>query len=86
LADAETLADVILTRESWRTLGDLGLLQRFARRRAVPNLAMAWATDGLWQLFAQENAAVRELRNRGMSLVNRLPPLRRWLAGRALDI
>jgi 2-polyprenyl-6-methoxyphenol hydroxylase-like FAD-dependent oxidoreductase len=46
---------------------------------------MAQVTDGLLQLFAQPAPAVRELRNRGLSLVNQLTPLKRWLTARALD-
>lgn len=85
LADAAALAEVLAARESWRALGDEALLQRYARRRAGATWAMAQATDGLWALFSTENPALRELRNRGMSLVNQMAPLKRWLIGRALD-
>jgi 2-polyprenyl-6-methoxyphenol hydroxylase-like FAD-dependent oxidoreductase len=46
---------------------------------------MGQLTDGLLQLFASQTPAVRELRNRGLSLVNNLPPLKRLLASFALD-
>lgn len=88
LADVDTLARVIdeaRQREPWRALGDERLLARYARERAAPTWLMERVTDGLLQLFAQENAPLKELRNRGMSLVNHLPPLKRWLAGRALQ-
>ncbi len=42
-------------------------------------------TDGLLRLFATPSAPIRELRNNGMSLVNRVAPLKRWLTARALD-
>jgi 2-polyprenyl-6-methoxyphenol hydroxylase-like FAD-dependent oxidoreductase len=45
---------------------------------------MGRVTDGLLQLFAESTPAVRELRNRGLSLVNHLAPIKRWLTGRAL--
>jgi 2-polyprenyl-6-methoxyphenol hydroxylase-like FAD-dependent oxidoreductase len=45
---------------------------------------MGQLTDGLLRLFSHEQPALRELRNRGMTLVNHLPPLKRWLASRAL--
>lgn len=86
LADVVALADTLAEREVWRGLGDPVLLRRYARRRLVPNWAMAQLTDGLWHLFARENPGWRELRNRGMSLVNHLPPLKRWLATQALDV
>lgn len=84
LADVVALARVIEARESWRTLGDARLLRRYARERAAPTWAMGRVTDGLLQLFSRPEPAVQELRNRGMSLVNRLTPVKRWLAARAV--
>ncbi len=46
---------------------------------------MARMTDGLWQLFATPAPGLRELRNRGMTLLNHLAPVKRWLVSRALD-
>jgi 2-polyprenyl-6-methoxyphenol hydroxylase-like FAD-dependent oxidoreductase len=46
---------------------------------------MAQLTDTLLQLFASPSHGVRELRNRGLTLVNQLTPLKRWLTARALD-
>ena len=85
LADVATLARVIESRESWRSLGDEKLLRRYARERAVPTWAMGQVTDGLMRLFSQPAPAVRELRNRGLTLVNQFAPLKRWLTARALD-
>ena len=84
LADVAALADEIAAREPWRALGDVRLGARYARRRRGPTWAMAQVTDGLLQLFAHPAPLARELRNRGLSLVNRLPPLKRLLTGRAL--
>jgi 2-polyprenyl-6-methoxyphenol hydroxylase-like FAD-dependent oxidoreductase len=85
LADVRALVDVIAGREPWRPLGDERLLQRYARRRALPTLAMGRLTDGLLQLFAHQNPLLRELRNRGLGLVNALPPVKRMLASLAID-
>lgn len=84
LGDVESLTRVIAQREAWRPLGDEKLLRRYARERAVPVQAMAQLTDGLLHLFAHDAPVLRELRNRGLDLVDRLSPLKRWLAGRAL--
>jgi 2-polyprenyl-6-methoxyphenol hydroxylase-like FAD-dependent oxidoreductase len=84
LADAATLARVLAERESWRGLGDETLLGRYARARAWPVATMSGMIDGLWQLFAIDHPGARELRNRGMTLVNHVEPLKRWLAARAL--
>ena len=46
---------------------------------------MTRITDGLLRLFAEPSAPIRELRNHGMTLVNRVAPLKRWLTARALD-
>ncbi len=85
LADVAALAEVLAARESWRGVGDPRLLQRYARRRALPVRAMGQLTDGLLHLFASRQPVLRELRNRGLSLVNQLPPLKRFLTARALE-
>jgi 2-polyprenyl-6-methoxyphenol hydroxylase-like FAD-dependent oxidoreductase len=84
LGDVAALVRVLTEREPWRTLDDEKLLRRYARERALPVWAMGRVTDGLLQLFSHPAPAVRELRNRGLGLVNGLQPLKRWLAGRAL--
>jgi len=84
LADVAALAGVLAQRETWRSLGDARLLRRYERQRRVPTVAMGELTDGLLRLFSHEQPALRELRNRGMSLVNHLPPLKRWLTSQAL--
>ena len=85
LADVAALTATVAGREPWRALGDERLLRRYERQRAAPTWAMRQMTDGLLRLFAASSAPIRELRNNGMGLVNRVPPLKRWLTGRALD-
>jgi 2-polyprenyl-6-methoxyphenol hydroxylase-like FAD-dependent oxidoreductase len=84
LADVVALAEVIAARENWRGLGDERLLRRYARRREGPTRAMLQLTDGLLTLFAEPTPLLRELRNRGLNLVNRLGPVKRALTARAL--
>jgi len=85
LADVATLARVIAEREAWRPLDDEKLLRRYERERLAPTWAMGRLTDGLLHLFAHPAPVARELRNRGLTLVNRLTPVKRWLTARALD-
>jgi ubiquinone biosynthesis UbiH/UbiF/VisC/COQ6 family hydroxylase len=85
LADVAALCRVISEREPWRELGDEKLLRRYARERLVPTWAMGQVTDGLLRLFSQPQPLARELRNRGLTLVNQFSPLKRWLTQRALD-
>jgi 2-polyprenyl-6-methoxyphenol hydroxylase-like FAD-dependent oxidoreductase len=84
LADVAVLGRVLAEREPWRPLGDERLLARYARERAAPVAAMRHLTDGLLQLFAAPAPLAKELRNRGLGLVNHVAPLKRWLTQRAL--
>lgn len=86
LADVAELARQLAAREPWRALGDEALLRRYVRARALPTQAMGLVTDGLLHLFAQTNPWVRELRNRGLGLVDRLPALKRALVRQAMDL
>lgn len=86
LADVATLARVVGERETWRKLDDVRLLGRYARAREGPTRAMLGLTDGLLQLFSHPAPWAKELRNRGLGLVNAASPLKRWLAGRALGL
>ncbi len=85
LGDVAALADVLARREAWRGLGDEKLLRRYARAREWPTRAMGHVTDALLHLFASEQPVVKELRNRGLTLLNHLPPLKRLLTARALN-
>lgn len=84
LADAAELARVIHGREFWREVGDLRLLRRYERARQAEVGAMGWLTDGLFGLFGQSDTRVQALRNWGMSGVDRLGPLKHWLARKAM--
>ena len=86
LGDVAALARVIADREAWRGLGDLRLLERYARERDLATRAMLGMTDGLLQLFSHPAPWARELRNRGLGLVNAATPLKRWLTSRALGL
>jgi len=84
LGDVAALAAVLREREPWRALGDERLLRRYARQRALPTLLMGGGADALWSGFAHASPLVRSLRNQGLNLVNHLPPVKRWLAQRAM--
>jgi 2-octaprenylphenol hydroxylase len=80
--DAATLAAVLKARGPVKDAGASILLERYARKRALPVVAMQMVTDGLVRLF--DVPALRALRNRGMSAVAALAPVRRLLAQPAL--
>jgi ubiquinone biosynthesis UbiH/UbiF/VisC/COQ6 family hydroxylase len=83
-ADVVALAAVLRGREPWRALGDEKLLRRYARQRELPTRAMGEVTDTLLRLFASQNPGLKELRNRGLTLVNQLPAVKRFLTARAI--
>lgn len=80
--DAEALADV-LAQHRRAYCGDVRVLQRYARQRAEPVQRMQALTHGLHHLFADSRAAW--LRNAGMTLVDRLPPLKAALVREAMS-
>jgi len=84
LGDVASLARVIAEREPWRELGDPRLLNRYARERETPVRAMIATTDALLRLFAHPAPWVKELRNRGLGLVDLAAPVKRWLTDQAL--
>jgi 2-polyprenylphenol 6-hydroxylase len=80
--DAAALAAVLRTRGPVADAGAPIHLERYARKRALPVLAMQIATDGLVRLFGAPGLQL--VRNRGMRLIGRLSTVRRLLAQPAL--
>ena len=82
--DAAALAAILGARGPVRDAGAAILLERYARRRAGPVLAMQLVTDGLVRLFDVRSPWLRVLRNRGMRAVGALGMVKRVLAQPAL--
>lgn len=82
--DAEALARVLAERGPVEDAGAPILLDRYARLRAEPVLAMQAVTDGLARLFDADPRWLGRLRNLGMSAVDRIAPIKRSLAQPAL--
>lgn len=81
--DASELARVLRERGACRDVGQVRLLRGYERARREDILAMTMATDGLQRLFGHPAAAVRWIRNGGLALVDRAPPLKRLLIRQA---
>jgi 2-octaprenyl-6-methoxyphenol hydroxylase len=82
--DVAALAETIV--EAHRLgldVGSLSVLERYQRWRRYDTLEMAAATDGLNALFANDNPALRILRDVGLGIVDRLPGLKRLFIGEA---
>lgn len=79
LGDAQALVKVIAEREPFLLAGDPTVLRRYRRSRAQAVLEMRLVTDGLKRLFDQTLPPLPWLRNAGMSLVDRVPMIKRLL-------
>lgn len=64
-------------------IGDATTLAGYDRWRRFDTLEMAAATDALNRLFANDNPALRLARDVGLGLVDRLPPVKTFLAAEA---
>lgn len=86
LADVAALADVLRTRDYWRSVADLRLLRRYERQRKAALVAMGLATDGLQQLFARQEAPWQALRNWGMKGFEHSDWLKNFVARQAMGM
>jgi ubiquinone biosynthesis UbiH/UbiF/VisC/COQ6 family hydroxylase len=83
--DARELASVLLQRGAQTDCGDAHLLRRYERARREDILSMQLTTDALKHLFVNHNPLLRSMRNLGLSLTNRITPLKKLLARHALN-
>lgn len=87
LLDAAALAEALdqaLTRG--RDPGGLWALRRYERARRGDNLAMLAAMDGFKRLFSNDSAPLAALRGWGLSLTDRLAPIKHHFMARALGL
>jgi ubiquinone biosynthesis UbiH/UbiF/VisC/COQ6 family hydroxylase len=82
--DADVLSAVLAARGPVADPGLPLLLERYARRRAEPVLAMQTVTDALARLFGLTTPWMRTARNFGMAALDALPHAKRLLAQSAL--
>jgi 2-octaprenylphenol hydroxylase len=83
--DARALAEVLHARGAQSDCGDIQLLRRYERARKEDIVSMQLATDALKHLFNNKNPLLRNLRNIGLSITNRITPLKKLLAQHALN-
>jgi ubiquinone biosynthesis UbiH/UbiF/VisC/COQ6 family hydroxylase len=82
--DAHTLAAVLEGRGPETDVGAVALLRRYERARREEIAAMSAVTHGLQVLFNQAGTPFAWLRNLGLNLTDRSPPLKAILVARAL--
>ncbi len=83
-ADIRDFLRVLSECSEGQDLGEQKVLQRYQRLRKEEVLLMQVATDGLARLFATELSPVKEMREFGMNLLNRLPVIKNRLIQHAL--
>ncbi len=87
LKDAAMLADLIVEQaRNGLDIGETGLLERYDRDRRFDTAAMAVTTDLLNRLFSNDIGAIRAIRDLGLGVVDRMPPLKRFLIGQASGV
>ena len=82
--DAAALAETIV--EAYRLgldIGTLTVLDRYQRWRRTDTMEMALVTDGLNRLFANDNPALRIMRDVGLGIVDRMPGLKGFFISEA---
>lgn len=84
LQDVEVFLQQLDRKESWRHLGDPVWLRRYERRRSEPVALMRGTVGILAHLFDSPKWPLPWVRNRGMSLVNTLAPIKQALIRHAM--
>jgi 2-octaprenyl-6-methoxyphenol hydroxylase len=81
------LAELIVdARRLGLDIGDDTVLEQYQRCRRSDALLLAAVTDGLNRLFSNTVEPVRLVRDLGLAIVHRLPPLKRLLMRHAMGL
>jgi 2-octaprenyl-6-methoxyphenol hydroxylase len=87
LKDVAVLAEIIIEAiRLGRDHGAVDVLEHYQRVRRFDVALMALATDGLNRLFSNDVAPLRVVRDLGLGVVDRLPPLKNRLIQHAAGI
>lgn len=87
LKDVAALAEVVVDAiRLGQDHGAADVLERYQHWRRFDTALMAMVTDGMVRLFSNDIAPIRALRDFGMGVVDRLPPVKDLLIGRAAGL
>jgi 2-octaprenyl-6-methoxyphenol hydroxylase len=87
LKDAAALAEVLIdAARLGLDIGDLTVLRRYERWRRFDSATSAASSAALNLLFSRENTPARMIRQFGLGVVDRLPPLKRVLMQEAAGL
>ena len=83
---AALVATLAEARAAGADIGSMATLRRYERWRKGENLAMMALMDGFKRLFGDHTGPLLWLRGNGMSLTNRIGPLKNLLVRRAMGV
>ena len=87
LRDVAAVAEIVADRlRLGLDPGDATALERYAAWRRFDGLALVAITDGINRLFANDIFPLRALREAGLALVDRLPPVKRFFMRHAMGL
>jgi len=87
IRDVAALAELVVdSRRLGLDIADAGALARYERWRRFDNLMLAAVTDALNRLFSNSVPPVKLARDVGLAVVDRLPPLKRFLMRHAMGV
>jgi 2-octaprenyl-6-methoxyphenol hydroxylase len=87
IRDVAALAELVIdARRLGLDIGDDWVLRRYEEWRRFDSLLLAAVTDGLNRLFSNDLAPVRLARDLGLAIVDRLPPVKRFLMRDAMGL
>lgn len=85
MRDIAALAELVVdARRLGMDIGAPDLLLRYQRWRRTDNVVLLAVTDGLTRLFSNRIRPIRRLRQTGLALVDRLPPLKQFFMRHAM--
>ncbi len=87
ILDAACLAQTLQqAHRKGRDIASLATLQRYARWRRGHNWEMILAMEGFKRLFSNDVPWIKRLRNRGLTMTNRLPLVKQAIIRRAMGL
>ena len=82
--DVAALAEVVIdARRLGQDIGMINVLEKYQQWRRFDTWQMGVTTDVLNRLFSNDNDVIRMVRDIGLGLVDRLPPLKQYFIGEA---
>lgn len=85
LTDVASLIDIISDAlNAKKDIGSLAVLRGYERWRRADNRSMLVAMDSLKRLFGSQIAIIKEMRNLGLNITDKITPLKNFLMRQAL--